>query len=182
MPKVKWGIGNEEPEDLQSFEQYEGDTPPGGVYWWKVKKLTLEKNRNDDDMLKFLLIIDEPESSEKAKFNLYAMWVNFNVTEEGGPFIKRMLAAFGLKWSDFIETTVTEDEGRPTDILRIGDVKFAMQPRVKVATKRAKDRDNNTILKPTNWIVPKDGQNGSSEKPKEEAVFDAESDPDNPPF
>ncbi len=121
MPKVKWGIDPDEPEDLEQFDVYDGPDLRSGVYTGVLTRLTIKKNKNDDDMLNGLFIVRD---ETKPQFNGAALWFNQNVTQQGAPYVKQWLKSIGLTWKDFTDKTVTEDSDRPTKVLKIGRVKF----------------------------------------------------------
>lgn len=125
MARVKWGIGGEEPEEMEAFDVYDGPVPPVGVYRCKLRRLQIVTNRNGDDMVKWVMDIAEPKGSEKARYNGCGIWGQQNVTEQGKPFLKSVLVhGLGVSWSDFIGKTVTESDERPTMVKSIGRKKF----------------------------------------------------------
>lgn len=142
MPKANWGI-SDEPDDLDSFDVYDGDKPPPGVYLGKMTRLQVKANKHGDPMLNALILVDEPKSSKKAQYNGYAIWDNKNVTEQGAPYVKAMLKALGLTWAEFQTKTILEGkmpakkEDTPARVMKIGSVKFndGDDVPVKVATK-----------------------------------------------
>lgn len=169
MGKVKWGIGAEEPEDLQQFDVYDGELPPKGVYNCRVKFLRLTTNKNDDDMIKGLLVIDE--TGNKKQYNGYGIWFNQNVTEQGAPYLLRFLKALGLTWKDFINRTVVDDAD-PPNITKIGDLKFDKEPAVRVLAKRGSYQGNDK-LDVTSFLAPRD----ESDEDEDDDGDDVEDDP-----
>jgi len=143
MPKARWAVPSEEPEDVESYDVYDGEKPPAGVYAVRLTRLTVKANKNDDPMLNGLLVVAEPKGSAKARYNGYPIWFNQNVTEQGAPYVKQFLAALGITWAEFRTKTVTEGDmperkGEPaTRIMKIGSVKFndGNEPALRVATK-----------------------------------------------
>lgn len=157
MGKVKWAIDTDEPEDLQQFDVYDGDLPPRGVYRCVVKAGTfkVKTNKNGDDMLNGLLVIEETKG-DKKKYNGCPIWFNQNVTDQGAPFIKQMLKAFGLSWKDFVSKTVTDDDQDPPVIMKIGDVKFGdKEPEVRILAKRG-SYNGEAKLEVASWLPPRD--------------------------
>jgi hypothetical protein len=125
MARVKWGIGGDEPEEMETFNVYDGPVPPGGVYRFKLRRLQIVTNRNGDDMMKWVMDIQEPKGSDKARFNGYGVWGQQNITDQGKPFLKNLLIhGLGVSWSDFMNKTITVDEERPTMVKSIGRKKF----------------------------------------------------------
>lgn len=80
----------------EGFSEYDGPTPPKGSYKCKVSRWWLKDNSKGDKMFKIVLVIAEPKSSEKARYNGYAIWHNANLTNVGAPFANAMLDAMGL--------------------------------------------------------------------------------------
>lgn len=128
---AKWGVPSKEPEDLPDFmsndeiaEKMGGD--PRGVYRIWIKKLTVVKNKNDDDMIKIVAEIFETDK-EKKGYNGWAFWTQQNVTEQGAPFLKQFLQSFGASWADFQQRTKMTPETKldPAQITAIGKVNFA---------------------------------------------------------
>lgn len=176
MGKVKWGIGTEEPEDLQGFDVYDGPEPPKGVYKVRLKFLKLKTNKNGDDMLNGLLEINE-ERKDKKKYNGYGIWFNQNVTEQGAPYVKQFLTALGVSWKDFISSTITDDDTDPPTIKRLGKLKLvtadgeSTQPECRVLTKRGSYQGDER-LEVSRFLPPKD------EDEDEEDADDADSSDD----
>lgn len=143
MPKARWDVSSEEPEELESYDVYDGDKPPAGVYAVKLTRLSVKANKNNDPMLNGLLLVDEPAKSNKGKFNGYPIWFNQNVTDQGAPYVVQFLKALGLTWAEFRTKTITEGDipeakGEPaTRIMKIGAVKFndGNEPTLRVSTK-----------------------------------------------
>jgi len=132
MPKVKsWGLSdNSEPEDLESFEPYDGPDPKKGVYKFRLTNFRVKANKNDDPMLNGLLIVTE-DRPDKKQYNGFAIWFNQNVTDQGKPYVKQMLNAVGVTWNDLMNNTIVEGTwpessgDDPAPIAKIGRVKFS---------------------------------------------------------
>lgn len=164
MPKAKWGIDADEPEELQTFDAYDGPTPPAGVYHFVLKRLSVRENRNKDDMLNGLVEIRMPKGDERAKYNGWSVWFNQNVTDQGKPYVLQFLKALGLTWNDFMRKTVFESDERPTKIVKIGNMKFndGNEPAVRATIKMGKasaDGQYPASLGIGTWLPPKDGEN-----------------------
>lgn len=133
---AKWGVPSKEPEDLPDFLSNEeivekmGGEPKGVFRIW-IKKLTVVKNKNDDDMIKIVGEIFETDK-EKKGYNGYAFWTQQNVTEQGASFLKQFLKSFGATWADFQQRTkmVPETKLDPATITAIGKVNFAGSKKV----------------------------------------------------
>lgn len=153
MGKVKWSIDSEEPEELEGFEVYDGPEPPKGVYNCTIKFLRLKENRNGDDMLNGLLVINE-DRAEKKRYNGYSFWFNQNVTEQGKPYVLAFLKSLGISWKDFINKTVVDEDTDPPTITKIGTVKFDGSTEVRVLTKMQTGEFSG--LTPSQWLPPLD--------------------------
>jgi hypothetical protein len=188
--KVKWALGGSEPEDLAEFKDNdqivkehttgkgksaEVNWPPrGSTVRCIVRNLKVKPNKNGDDRIAAMLVIDEPKKSDLASWNNYAMFDGFNVTEQGAPFLKRFLKGLGLKWSDFIDKSKQDDQD-PPHITQIGGVKFESTKDVHVMAavkvKAADDYHDTEYLDVTRY-VPKDvdgddGDDDSGDEPGE---------------
>jgi hypothetical protein len=176
MPKVKWGIDNAEPEELEGFDVYDGPNPPRGVYVGVITRLQVKENSNGDDMLNGLFIIKTTDP-DKKKYNGCAIWFNQNITEQGKPYVLQFLQSVGLTWSDFVSRTVTDTAERPAKITKIGRVKFndgeEVECRALVRPKRSTpgypggDPDIGSWLKPKDaedsWDDDEDGDDSADE-------------------
>lgn len=159
MPKAKWGIGTEEPEELEQFAVYDGDEPPTGVYPFVLKRLTVKENKNGDDMLNGLVEIRAPKSDKKSKYNGWAVWFNQNVTDQGAPYVKQWLKSLGLTWKDFTNKTVLESDERPCKVVKIGNVKFndGNEPPLRATIKMGrKSGDYPARLEIGQWLAPQE--------------------------
>lgn len=128
---AKWGVPPKEPEDLPDFLSNEeiaekmGGEPKGVFRVW-IKKLTVVKNKNDDDMIKVVAEIFETDK-EKKGYNGWAFWTQENVTEASAAFLKQFLKSFGASWADFNARTkmIPATKLDPAQITAIGKVNFA---------------------------------------------------------
>lgn len=176
MPKVKWSIDTAEPDELEEYGVYDGpELPRTGVFHGVIKRLSLKENSNGDDMLNGLFEVRESgEENDKDKYNGAGIWFNQNITDQGKPYVLQFLKSLGLTWKDFIKSTVTEDDGRPTRVMKIGKVKFneSNEPKVKVSigmSKGTPDYPSKTEIK--QFLAPKpedwddDGDDGDEDDP-----------------
>lgn len=179
--KVKWALGGDEPEDLQEFLSNEEivkkhGLPAKGVYRFKVKRLTVKKNKNDDDRVSVMLVMAEPKKSKSSKWNGYLVWDGLNITAQSAPFIKRFLKAMGLTWADFRDKT-KRDEQDPPHIVQIGSVKFEVgdkDPELNALVKvmPADDYNDDTHLEIARYIPVEDEDEDEPEDDEEEAEDD----------
>lgn len=117
MPKYKFAIG---PEAANAELGFNNKKPPAGIFTLAVKKFSIRKNKNDDDMLE--IISEVAESGAKEKHNGYGVWQRFNVTEQGAPYLNEFLDAIGIKRNDFWNgNLVVDGNGQPPcNVLKIG--------------------------------------------------------------
>jgi hypothetical protein len=174
---AKWGVPAKEPEDLPDFlsneeiEEKMGGAPRGVFRVW-VKKITVVKNRNDDDMLKITAEIFETDKSKKG-YNGWVFWENQNVTEAGASFLKQFLKSMGASWSDFQQRTKLKNQNsatEPTEVVAIGPVNFAGSKKVlaKVTTKMGKAQNGYEAKMEIGRWLPKDSDMDESEDIEEE--------------
>jgi hypothetical protein len=161
VPKVKWGISNDEPEELEQFDIYDGPDVKSGVYQGNILRLTVIKNRNDDDMLKVMWQV--AESGEKAKYNGATFWSNQNVTDQSKPYLLQFLQSIGLTWADFTNRTVIEgkyDKQTASKVLKIGRVKFndgeEVGARVQIGLSKSTPEYPERRPEIKSWLKPKE--------------------------
>jgi hypothetical protein len=100
MPRRKLGgvsSASAKSTPATGFTAFEG---PAGAYRGKLKQLTLSKNKNNDDMLRFVWECDEATGSNKAQYNGQSIWNNQNVTDDSSRFVNGFLVALGASDSD----------------------------------------------------------------------------------
>lgn len=176
---AKWGVPAKEPEDMPDFLSNEeivdkmgGD--PRGVFRVQVKKITVVKNKNNDDMLKITAEISETDKAKKG-YNGYAFWDQQNVTDQSAPFLKQFLRSIGASWADFNARTkmtpMTKTE--PGVIQAIGPVNFAGSKKVfAVVSVKHDSYQGNERAVIGRWLPPKD----DAEPEEEEELDDDELD------
>lgn len=175
---AKWGVPAKEPEDLPDFlsneeiaEKMGGD--PRGVYRLWVKKITVIKNKNDDDMLKITAEIFET-NKEKKGYNGWVFWENQNVTEQGASFLKQFLKSIGATWADFQKRTKLINQSsatEPTEVVAIGPVNLAGTKKVLARATVGMDRGGNGYdPKPAvrRWLPPADDADVQDEEDLDE--------------
>lgn len=179
MPKVKWGISTDEPEDLEQYDIYDGPDIKTGVYAGNVLRLTITKNRNNEDMLKVMFQVQE--TGEKEKYNGATFWANQNVTEQGNRFVKAFLKALGISWSEFINRTVTEEskwsKESPTKILKIGRTKFndgnEVPCRVQIGLGKATPEYPERRMEIKSWLPPREAEEWDDSDADEDGADDS---------
>jgi hypothetical protein len=174
---AKWGVPSKEPEDLPDFlsneeiEEAMGGAPRGVFRLW-VKKITVVKNKNDDDMLKITAEIFETAKDKKG-YNGWVFWENQNVTEQGASFLKQFLKSIGATWADFEKRTKLINQNsatEPTEIVAIGPVNFAGKTKVlaKATTRMGKAQNGYEAKMEVGRWVPKDSDDDESEDIEDE--------------
>src|SRR5258708_791640 len=103
--KVQWDMGDDPGDEaLSGGDVYAGDTPPAGVYRWKVIAINQAKIKASGanagkPRLGFRLQIDETRPDRK-QYNGYRTWNNQNVTQEdvARRILKQITYALGVEW------------------------------------------------------------------------------------
>lgn len=176
VQKVKWALGANEPDDLAEFLSNEDivkkhGLPPKGTYTFKIRRLTVKPNKNNDDRIGVMLIMAEPKKSKASKWNGYLVWDGLNVTDQSAPYIKRFLKAMGLTWKDFMEKTKRDDQD-PPHIVQIGKVKFESveDPTVRVLVKQmpADDFNDDDHLEVARYLPLKDEDDEPEDEDEDE--------------
>lgn len=138
MPTEKFNIGGGKTAKDRAATpaatggKYAGPTPPSDTYKGIVRflKMAAKPNKNGDPMLKGGVVINEPATSAKAKYNGYVVNFNLNISDQGVPFVNQFLDAIsgGSKqvrerfWDKGVQTAKSEaDKDRP--IVAIGGLK-----------------------------------------------------------
>jgi hypothetical protein len=174
MPKVKWGIDPDEPEELEQFDTYDGPDLKSGVYQGNLLRLSVKENRNGDDMLNGMFQVAD---DTKPQYNGAVLWFNQNITDQGKPYVLQFLKAIGLTWKDFTDRTVTESSDRPTKVLKIGKVKFndGAEVPVRVSVGMSKTTPEYPERKPEikSFLVPREdeGWDDSDDGEDDDSVF-----------
>jgi hypothetical protein len=134
VKKVKWAVSGTEPEDLAEFLDNDDivkkngkKLPAKGVYRLRVRRMYVKPNKNQDDRVSVMLIMDEPKKSKASSYNGYLVRDGFNITEQGTPFLKRFLKGLGLSWDDFYNKSKEVEDGDRRELVQIGGTKFGSQ-------------------------------------------------------
>jgi hypothetical protein len=178
MPRVKWGIDTDEPEELEQFDIYDGPDLKSGVYQGNILRLTIVKNRNQDDMIKGMWQCDDPD---KPQYKGAVLWFQQNITDQGKPYVLQWLQSMGLTWKQFTTQTVIEDadysKENPSKITKIGTVKFndgnEVPCRVSVGLSRSTPEYPERKPEIKNWLKPKvdDWDAGDDDEPEDDSPF-----------
>lgn len=177
MARVKWSIDPDEPDDLPAFDAYDGPDAPAGVYNFRLRRLGLKRNKNDDDMLNGLLVVHESRP-DKKQYNGFTVWFNQNVTEQGKPYIKQFLTSLGISWSEYMKKTIHDGDkadDRPAQITVLGGVKLEKEPQLRAQIKNDTDQNGKPKMSVAQFLPPKD-------EDEEEYDSDDEASDDEDPF
>lgn len=181
--KVKWAVGNVEPDDLPDFQSNDdiikankGALPPKGKTRILVKKVTSKENKNGDQMLTVTCEISEKGSKKEQAFNGYAMWERLNVTEQGAPYLKRFLTAIGVTWADFINKTVADESVEPMVINKIGKVKLDRPVEAFVSVKHGVNQNDEEVAEVGRFLPPADEDEPDDEPDEDDEDTDDDED------
>lgn len=132
--KVKWAVSGNEPDDLAEFKDNDQivkengkKLPTKGVYRLRVRRMYVKPNKNGDDRVASMLIMDEPKKSKASSYNGYLVRDGFNITEQGTPFLKRFLKGLGLTWDDFYNKSKEIEDGERRELVQIAGTKFGSE-------------------------------------------------------
>lgn len=132
--KVKWSVTGDEPEDLAEFKDNDQivkengkKLPTKGVYRLRVRRMYIKPNRNGDDRVSVMLLMNEPKKSKANSYNGYLVNDGFNITEQGKPFLKRFLKGLGLTWDDFYNKSKQIQDGDRSELVQIAGIKFGSE-------------------------------------------------------
>lgn len=164
------------------FEPYDGPTPPKGVYRTKLRMLRLKVNKNGDNMLNGLFVIDEKDPKKK-KYNTYPMWWNGNVTEQGAGYINKFLDAFGFDRKAFWAAKVVHDgdgDGEKTlgNITKIGS-KVVKEDTIVYVSGRPNNYNGETSLQVGSFLLdPPKSRQSEEDEDEDDDDYDDELDED----
>jgi hypothetical protein len=197
---IKWSIGADEPEDLQEFltndeivdkhrdkKTEDIDWIGKGPHRLIVRRLSSKPNRNDDDRVSAMLVLQNNEKGSDQSWNGYVIFDGFNITEQGTPFLKRFLKSIGLTWKDFYSKADGEEDNGKTNITRIAGKKFDgsgkdVDLRATVVVKPADDFNDDEHLEIGRYIaapgMDEDSSSGDEDSADEAATsFGDDSEP-----
>ena len=177
---VKWSVGADEPEDLQEFlsndeivdkhrakKTKEVEWIGKGPHRFVVRRLSTKPNRNQDDRVAAMLVLQNKAKDADHSWNGYVIFDGFNMTEQGKPFLKRFLKSIGLTWKDFYNKTEAEeadDTGR-SNITRVSKVRFGgtkdVELQATVVVKPADDYNDDEHLEIGRYL-PAEGMDEES--------------------
>jgi hypothetical protein len=193
---VKWSIGADEPDDLDDFLSNDDivarntpkkgsnkgvtNWPSKGPHTFKILRATVKPNKNGDDRIAVMLVLQADKKSAAHSWNGYLIFDGFNVVEGPGlKFLKRWLKSMGLTWTDFI-TKSKQDDNDPPHLVQIGRVKIegAAKPatlRATVKVAPADDYNDDEHLEIASYI-PVEDEDDEPEEDEDEDVVDEDED------
>ncbi len=120
MPKMKWGSGVTA-DTINNAEEkgitvYDGPLPPKGVYGWDVKFLKTGETSNKNPQLIIGLELNPRDREDHQAFKGFFVQDFIVVKDTTAWRLKPFLKALGVSAKDFLENTVTDEEGRVTKI------------------------------------------------------------------
>lgn len=166
MGQIKFDIGasSDEASKMEGAggARYDGPMPPKDTYRVIIKRLAMKTNKNKDPMINGVAEINEPEGSNKAKFNGYGIWFNQNVTKQGAGYVNQFLDAISggdeaIRKGFWTKGVSVEDQQN----LKNAITKIAGKLRVnsdgmpaKLSAKNGEDQNGNPRLEVGAWLLP----------------------------
>lgn len=121
MPKAKWGITSRDVDDFDrssQFVPYAGPIPPDAVYNWKIKVLkSISATKDKLPQLRVGLEL-MPRGASEDKYEGYFVYCFLPVAESTKFRYVPFLDAIGVSGREFVNGTVTDEEGNITKIGR----------------------------------------------------------------
>lgn len=181
--KVKWAVSGTEPEDLAEFKDNDQivkengkKLPTKGVYRLRVRRMYVKPNRNGDDRVSVMLVMEEPKKSKASSYNGYLVRDGFNITEQGTPFLKRFLKGLGLTWEDFYNKSKQIEDNDRAELVQIGGTKFGstetkeVYVRALLREKPADDYNDAPYMDVARYLPADDDED--EDEPEDEAAED----------
>jgi hypothetical protein len=144
MPRMKWGIDDDLPEDWEEsdFEPYDGPEPPANkLLNGEVKKMWAATFSSGNEGLVVLFQADG-NRGDRAKYDGWSTWERIPLIASMNWKYGPLLEALGITLDDVKRRTVVaeEDDNVGTPIIKIGKLKFPKA--CSVITKREKNGDD----------------------------------------
>lgn len=122
MPRARWGIRAGDVDDFDRDSQYSpytGPTPPNAVYEWLVKVLKyIPGTRDKHPQLRVgLELVPREDNRDERQYAGYFCMAFLPITEKTAFRYVPFLDAIGVSGREFIERTVTDEDG---NIKKIG--------------------------------------------------------------
>ena len=141
MGKIKWGTtaadidGAEERES--EFEPYDGPTPLANmVLRCRNQFVRIVDFNSGNKGLYMIWVVDEPKSSEKAKYNGYSFHERIADTPGQDFKIKQFMRALGGTGRHWANTMAAEDDRGNLTVQKFGNIVVSKELRVRVSTSR----------------------------------------------
>lgn len=143
MPKVNWGIARGTISDFdrtKQFKPYDGPLPPAGMYRFLIKhvKSVAGINGRRPQLRVGLELV--PRNKEEARYGGYFTIAFLTISEEWPGFYVPFLDAIGVSETEFLNGTITDEEGH---VKKIGRWKNDGNQYVKAQVKDGADQQGN---------------------------------------
>lgn len=125
MPKVDWAEDVDDAitaDDIESaedgYQQYAGDTPPAGVYRFRIGRIKFRTASTGTKGLSVRMSLDGSWKPAHRKYDGCPLWDNIWMTRGSAPFVKAFAAAIGVSAVDITTKVVRDDDDVITKIGR----------------------------------------------------------------
>jgi hypothetical protein len=183
---VKFNIDGADEVDSGGNGFYDGPVPPKGMYRVSLGLVRLRRSsKTKEPMFEVLVRVDEPQSSDKAKYNGYGLWNYPMITMDGAPRTNGFLDAFGFSrkavWKSAsggikIDDSSKDDSKRILgDVVKIGTktVNLEGEMAARVTTRFEKGKDgNDDRLNISRWMSLSDADGADDEDEWDESPED----------
>lgn len=171
MPKANWGIRASTVDQFDRSSQYTpytGPIPPNGVYQWHLKKLTyVAATREKLPQLRVGLELD-PRNKAEERYGGYWLMAFLNIGENNEFTYVPFLDAIGVTGSDFIDRTITDQEG---NVKKIGPWRNTGEEYILAQVKDGRDKDGKP-RKEIGWFGPLPEETDDDEEELDEEEYD----------
>lgn len=121
MPRAQWGISASDVDNFDRDSQYvpyDGPIPSNGVYLWQIASLqSIKGDRKTLPSLRVGLRLVPREDRDEDKYDGYFQMAFLPISDKTTFRYVPFLDAIGVSGSEFINKTLTDEEGK---IKRIG--------------------------------------------------------------
>lgn len=174
--KVRWGVSGKDVDELEdsSYEEYDGPTPPRGIYRGTIKSMKKAESSAGNDKIVVLIIIKE--KGKKAKYNGAPIFDHVPVTESAMFRVKQLMTGLGGTGKDF-DATVVDDDNNITKMGRIRPVGMDVRIATKVEVYQPDpDEPGERTAKIARYLPPKDEEDEGDEEEYDEEAEEEEAD------
>lgn len=154
MPRVRWGIKSSDVDDFdreQQYKPYMGTVPPNAVYQWQVKKVqSVAGSRDKYPQLRVGLELIPRKGRDEGDYKGYYLMCFLPITEKTSFKYTPFLDALGVSGDDFVENTITDQEG---NVKKIG--RWRNDGKAMILGQLVERPDQNNVLrKEVTWMGP----------------------------